>query len=85
MILRELSERLDEAMRNYDGGKGITELELSRISKVPKASIYNILRKDNNPQAKTLIKLCDALHVSADWLLGLKQEKAIHPYNGKKG
>lgn len=83
MLIRGLSERLQQAMLDYNNGKGITELELSQISKVPRASIYNILRNDNNPQAKTLIKFCDALHVSADWLLGLKEEKAIHPYTGE--
>lgn len=68
MDVREtVSTRLKEAIEDY----GITQKKFSEISGIPIRTIEEIL-KGGNPRAETIVDICKALGVSADWLLGLE-------------
>lgn len=60
-------ERLREAIEDY----GVTQKRFSEMSGLPYRTIQEIL-KGGNPRAETIVDICKALGVSADWLLGLE-------------
>lgn len=62
--------RLAQAIR----ARGATVPETARDIGVGKQSIYNWIGGERYPNGYTLIRLCRALGVSSDWLLGLEDE-----------
>lgn len=56
-----IADALDAAMRDYDGGKGIKQSPLSRISGVSQPTISRALKGSVMPELDTLIQLTDAL------------------------
>lgn len=66
--IQGMSERLEEAIEK--SGKTITEI--SKAANVTRPAIYNILNYESGGTALTVARLCAALNISADWLLGLK-------------
>ena len=62
-----IGERLQEARKR----RGLTQSELSRRAGMTPAAIWQIEAGQRQPAADTIIRLCRALGVSADWLLGL--------------
>lgn len=67
--LEDFSVRLIKA-RN---AKGWSAYDLAREAKIPQSSIWNLESKVSCANAATLVRLCRALGVSADWILGLEQ------------
>ena len=55
-----IADELDRAMQAYRG-TGISQAELSRISKVPQPTISRTLNGDSTPETATLMKLAKAL------------------------
>lgn len=55
--------------------KGVTVLELSEKSGVPRQTIYNILRSPVGIQFDTLAKLCVALGVNPNSILEVEEVK----------
>lgn len=51
----------------------ITPYELAKKTKIKKQSIYNYINGIQEPSISKLYKICIALDVSADYLLGLKE------------
>ncbi len=45
---------------------------LAKETGLAEGTIRDIMNNDNDPSAYTLIQLCKALNVSADYLLGIK-------------
>lgn len=62
-----IAERVREARIR----RGFTQSELSRHAGMTPAAIWQIEKGERQPSADTIIRLCRALGVSADWLLGL--------------
>lgn len=56
-----IADALDAAMREYDGGRGIKQSPLSRISGVSQPTISRALKGSVMPELDTLIQLTDAL------------------------
>lgn len=56
-----IADALDVAMRDYDGGKGIKQSPLSRLSGVSQPTISRALKGSVMPELDTLIMLTDAL------------------------
>jgi transcriptional regulator with XRE-family HTH domain len=52
----------------------MTQVELSVASGVSQAGISRMEEGDTNLSGESLVKLCSALNVSADYLLGLSDE-----------
>lgn len=60
-------ERLKAARKS----KNITQLELSKHLELSKATVSAYEQSASYPSVETLVKICDTLGVSADYLLGL--------------
>lgn len=69
--MRIIADRLKEARLKA----GITQLELSFRSGVSQGMITYIEQGSRNPALKTILKLCDALHIRfSDLLEGIEPE-----------
>jgi transcriptional regulator with XRE-family HTH domain len=53
---------------------GFNAVELGKIIKKERKTIYSYLHGDTTPDALTLARLCAALDISADWLLFGKED-----------
>ena len=62
------AERLNEAI----DGLGVTNAALARMIGVNQYSVKGWRTGRNMPDGYNVAKLCKALNVSADWLLGLE-------------
>lgn len=70
MITRaEILKRLQEAILN----SRLTQEEIAKKINVDKSTISSYLYSNICPSLKTFVKLCDALNISADIILGLKK------------
>ena len=67
---KELPVRLMRA-RN---AKGWSAFDLAKAIPCSASVICNIENERNSPTAYTIVRLCKALGISADYLLGLKEE-----------
>jgi transcriptional regulator with XRE-family HTH domain len=67
---RDLPIRLIKA-RNF---RGWSSFQLANAAKLSASVVCNIENERNSPTAYTIVRLCKALNVSADYLLGLKEE-----------
>lgn len=56
-----IADALDAAMQAYDGGRGIKQSPLSRLSGVSQPTISRALKGSTMPELDTLIMLTDAL------------------------
>lgn len=54
--------------------KGLTQVDLSKISGLTSSCIAMIETEKNEPTARTLIALSKALNVSTDYLLGVEDD-----------
>lgn len=64
------STRLTEAMKK----RRVEQRHLIRSGAISKGLIYNYLNRHTMPTGYILQRLCSSLNVSADYLLGLKEE-----------
>lgn len=64
-------ERLQEAINK----RGLNCVQLGRMVGKDRKTIYTYKNGDCLPDALTLAKLCMALNVSADYLLGIKKNE----------
>lgn len=69
-------DRLRDA-RTY---AGMTQGDLAKAVYLSKASISNYEKNKKYPAFDTILKLCDALNVSADFLFGLNRDYNYHEY-----
>lgn len=61
MDAKKIGDALDAAMQAYDGGRGIKQASLSRISGVPQPTISRTLGGKSIPETETLTKLVSVL------------------------
>lgn len=61
-------QRLQYAMKK----RGVTVKELSKMAGVPEKSVYFYRNGDRPPTYKNLVSIGKALHVSLDWLCGMR-------------
>ena len=73
-LRKTVANRLSWAM----GRAGVTQVELSRMSGVPKAVINRVLCRRRLINVDALVRVCLVLGVDATWLLGLRPAGA-HP------
>ena len=55
-----------------------SDISLEKLAEeidISKGFLYNLIKADNTPSAKVIYKICDYYGVSADWLLGLSDER----------
>ena len=62
---------VDEKLKFALEMRGMTQKELANKAGLTEVSICRYVNGDRAPNAKTIIKICKALNISADWLLGL--------------
>ena len=65
------SDRLKQSIQD----RGLTQMMLATLIGTTEVSISRYLKGKRIPSADVLYKLCKALDVSADYLLGLSNEK----------
>lgn len=68
MMLDEIKERLRSAIKAC----GLSQKELAQLVGVNPATISKYVHKEKFPSADTLAKLCRALNVKSDAILGLE-------------
>lgn len=69
----DIANQLDQAMRNYDNNKGISQAALAALSGVPQPTISRTLKGSSIPETKTLIKLARALNCTLGGYTGIEQ------------
>lgn len=67
----EFSRKFDQVV--YDSG--LTCKQIAELTGVERKAISNYRLGHNIPNVCFLMKFCATFHVSADWLLGIKEEK----------
>lgn len=70
-----MPKEFGERIKNLMIEKNITIKELCIDSKLTRFTLCNYINKNVNPSAYNLIKLCNALNVSADYLLFGEERK----------
>jgi transcriptional regulator with XRE-family HTH domain len=65
------SDRLCEAIDD----SGLTTPQICERCRIERKAFYEYKRGEYTPPVIFLARLCSVLHVSADWLLGLKSTK----------
>lgn len=68
-------ERFGDRLRRALANKNMTRQELAYKTMISEASIYLYLNNCVTPSAIYLKQICEALNVSADYLLGLEEHK----------
>ena len=65
-----------KALKNAIAETDYTIVEIARISKIKRGTIYNLLKGTQvNVNTDTLKRLCQTLNVSADVIIGLRKEQ----------
>ena len=54
--------------------QGMKQVELAEATNITEVSISRYVNDLRIPNTSELCKLCKALHISADWLLGIKDD-----------
>lgn len=62
------AERLKTAMDR----QGVTRYSLAKATHIAPGAVYYWMQGVREPSAESLRRICYALEISADWLLGLK-------------
>lgn len=62
-------DRLKRAL----GMRNITQVGLAEITGISKTHINRYIQDEYEPNCTSLRLICNALEISADWLLGLKE------------
>ena len=66
---------INERIRSLREEKGLNGLKTSQALGINATVLHNIEKGRNLPSAEMIIKICNLFNVSADWLLGLKEER----------
>lgn len=65
-----LGEKINQAMR----AKGINQRQLAEKTYITQTTVSRYITGQRTPDAIALKAICEALDVSADWLLGLGEK-----------
>lgn len=65
-----IGERITHALEK----RGMTQKELANKTRLTEVTISRYINNHRVPKATHIITLCKALCVSADWLLGVKED-----------
>ncbi len=68
--LQGFSKKLQEAMFN----KGWSILDLSHHTGISNSLLWHYVNGDSLPGARNITRICAALCISADWLLGIDKK-----------
>ena len=80
-MIKIFCSRLEEARKNIKK----SQKEVGKILGISNVAYGAYERGDNEPSLATLVKICECLNVSADWLLGLDSHDDIsHKLNAMK-
>lgn len=64
------AQEFGERLRQQREAAGLTQKELANAARITRATVSLLEVGRSSPTAHTLLQLCEALHVSADKLLG---------------
>lgn len=70
MAIYGFSKRLQGAIWK----SGLSNREIAKRAHISRGLLYAYLNGQSTPTGENLMRLCDVLKVSSDWLLGLKKE-----------
>src|SRR5690242_16139986 len=70
-----IGERIQKAREKM----GINQSELARRTGLTPSAVWQIEREERVPSSETLNKLCEALEISSDWVLGIIDEPKLDP------
>lgn len=71
IYLPELADKLKQARKD----KGLSQTQLAKKMEIDRKTIGNWENDLGFPNAQKLKRICEILDVSADYLLGIKNEK----------
>lgn len=66
---------VNQRIKSLREEKGLNGLKASQALGINPTVLHNIEKGRNNPSMEMIIKLCKYFNVSADWLIGLKEER----------
>ena len=66
-----LCDRLEYALKIRD----MTQRQLAHLTGITEATISRYVRGDRQPKADAIYSICKVLNISADWLIGLMEDK----------
>jgi transcriptional regulator with XRE-family HTH domain len=69
-----MSKTIGQRLRQIIKDRGIKQTWVAERAGMPYSTLQSVLDDKRAPSADTLFKIASALGVSADWLLGLKDE-----------
>lgn len=69
-----MSKTIGQRLRQIIKDRGIKQTWVAEKAGMPYSTLQSVLDDKRAPSAETLFKISSALGVSADWLLGLKDE-----------
>lgn len=70
--MNTFGDRLKEARK----AKKLTQKELAKILGTTESNVNNYEKNRAYPKAEAIIKICNELNVSADWLLGIQNKSS---------
>lgn len=80
-FMEELLRRMGERVRQARLAHNMTQVELAEKIDVSPAFMSIIERGTKGMNVRTFITLCEALDVSADWLLGIESPASLQTNN----
>lgn len=74
----------EKRLREIRQERGISQVELAKIIQTTNDSVYSWEKGRSQPSIDAIRKLCVALGVSSDYLLGLEREDGTKEYEEYK-
>lgn len=76
---------LGERIRSIRHQRGMSKTAMAIRIGIPCATLKTWEDNENIPRADSLAQLCQALNVSADWMLGIERRDGIEAITAKLG
>lgn len=73
-IRRERTPAIGERLKAFRTREGLSLRKVGECIDISHVALFDIEKGDHDPSALTIIKLCRLYRVSADVILGLKEE-----------
>lgn len=78
-------------LKNARRAKGLTQIQLAKMLGISQTSYQRMETGEHDMKMSNILKICETLDVSADWLIGIEPHKAqnerlkesIRKYGGK--
>jgi transcriptional regulator with XRE-family HTH domain len=74
LTIDEAKANISANVRRILKARGMTVMNLAKLTKEPQNSVYRVVRGDNEPGAVLLARIAEALDVSVDRLLSFPEK-----------